>query len=46
MKPFLPLAAALALTSLAPVIHAQSLAELASAAEKKPPVSWYESSPA
>jgi ABC-type Fe3+ transport system substrate-binding protein len=46
MKQLFPLAAALALSTLAFSAHAQSLAELASAAEKKPPVSWYESSPA
>lgn len=39
------LAAALLLCTAAAASHAQSMAELVSAAEKKPAVTWYESSP-
>ena len=46
MKPLLPLAAALAASAVTFVAHAQSLPQLATAAEKKPAVVWYESSPA
>ena len=46
MKPFSRLAVALAISAAAVPVFAQSLAQLAAAAEKKPPVVWYESSPA
>lgn len=46
MKTALTLAIVLAVGLASFPAAAQSLAELASAAEKKPPVSWYESSPA
>ena len=46
MKHLLPLAAALAASAVTFVAHAQSLPQLATAAEKKPAVVWYESSPA
>jgi iron(III) transport system substrate-binding protein len=40
-----PLAAAAALGAASFGVQAQTLAQLAAAAEKKPPVTWYESSP-
>lgn len=46
MKFFIPLAAAVASIAASLPLQAQSLAELKAAAEKKPAVTWYESSPA
>jgi ABC-type Fe3+ transport system substrate-binding protein len=46
MNPFPHLAVALAISAAAMPAFAQSLAQLATAAEQKPPVVWYESSPA
>lgn len=46
MKYALHLTAALAASTFTLAAQAQSITEFAAAAEKKPPVSWYESSPA